>query len=74
MTYEEKKIKLIEELEAENKRLPNRDAFGNVNNFSDSYEVIKYLKTGRLPINEDNDLLHQVLNNFNELCEDYGIE
>lgn len=70
-----RKEKLAQALELEQKSLPPYNFFGEANDFSSYEDTIKYLRTGEKPVNyEENDLLLSTIEDFDIMCNDYGIE
>jgi len=71
---EGKKLKLIEALKAEKEWMPEYSVFGEKNNLGDYDEAINYLRTG---INTDkkgnNELLTDIINDFDGVCKLYDI-
>lgn len=71
----DRKLRLAIALQEEKNNLPEYDVFGNKNDTSLYDDVITYLKTGIKPIDyEDNDLLLGCVDDFEMMCNDYGID
>ena len=70
----ERKLALAKALKKEKDRLPDISMFGDDNNKSDYDKAIKYLETGKKPIDyEDSELLVGVIDDFEIMCSDYGV-
>jgi hypothetical protein len=69
--------KLKEKLEEEFENLPEINFFGEDNHKEQYPLVYDYLKTGIKPkevdMNDDFNLLYDIINDFDSVCEDYEV-
>lgn len=70
-----KKELLITALEKEHSSLPEYNLFGEKNDLEVYVKIIEYLKMGKLPPDYQNsDLFYAIVEDFDQVCKDYGIE
>lgn len=71
---EERKKLLLIALKEEKERLPEYSIFGEKNDLNIYDEAIDYLNTGNKPFDwERNDLLYSIIEDFETICNDYGV-